>query len=121
MRTERWQDVVSLFLGVWLVLSPWALVMDGAAAWFTIALGLGVILFAIEGLIIPSYFEELGEICVGLALIVMPWTAGFASPLATANSAIVGALVIGFAIWELTTDREFINWWDEHVHHSTAH
>ncbi len=121
MRTERWQDVVSLFLGVWLVLSPWALSMSGAAAWFTIALGLGVMLFAIEGLIIPSYFEELGEICVGLALIVVPWSASFESRLAMLNSAIVGVLVIAFATWEMMTDREFLNWWDEHVHHTTAH
>ena len=120
MRTEHWQDVVSLFLGIWLVLSPWALSIDGVAAWFTIALGLSVMLFAIEGIVIPSYFEELAEIGVGLALIVVPWTLGFESPAATVNSALVGTLVIVFAVWEMMTDREFIIWWQSRRHHSAA-
>ena len=88
MRTEHWQDVVSLFLGAWLVLSPLAMRVEGAAAWFTVALGLSVMLFAIEGLVIPSYLEELAEICVGLALIIVPWTTGFESPAATFNSVV---------------------------------
>ena len=120
MRTQHWQDVVSLFLGVWLVLSPLALSIEGAAAWFTVTLGLSVMLFAIEGLVIPSYFEELAEISVGLALIIVPWTLGFESPAATLNSAIVGALVVVFAVWEMMTDRECITWWQNHRHHSAA-
>jgi hypothetical protein len=39
-----------------------ALGLVGAAAWITVILGLFVILFAIEGLILPSYLEEWGEI-----------------------------------------------------------
>lgn len=117
MRTEHWQDIVSLFLGVWLVLSPLALHVEGAAAWFTVALGLSVMLFAIEGLVIPSYLEEIAEICVGLALIIVPWTMGFESPAATLNSAVVGALVIIFAAWEMMTDREVITWWQAHRQH----
>jgi hypothetical protein len=44
MRIQHWQDVGSLLLGVWLVLSPFALGFAGAALWITIALGLCVIL-----------------------------------------------------------------------------
>jgi len=43
-----------------------------AAAWITVVLGLCVILFAVEGFIIPSYLEEWGEILLGLALLVRP-------------------------------------------------
>ena len=117
MRTEHWQDVASLFLGAWLVLSPLVLHVEGAAAWFTVALGLSVMLFAIEGLVIPSYLEELAEIGVGLALIIVPWTMGFESPAATLNSAVVGTLVIVFAVWEMMTDREVITWWQGHQQH----
>src|SRR5262245_46730525 len=44
MRIQHWQDAASLLVGVWLVLSPFALGFSGAAAGMTIALGLGVIL-----------------------------------------------------------------------------
>jgi hypothetical protein len=69
MRIQHWQDAGSLLLGVWLVLSPFALAFAGAEVWITIALGLCVILFAVEGFVIPSYLEEWGEILIGLALV----------------------------------------------------
>jgi hypothetical protein len=43
-----WQDVASLLVGVWLVGSPLVLGFAGAAFWLSIALGLGVLLFAVE-------------------------------------------------------------------------
>ena len=49
MRIRHWQDVASLLLGVWLVLSPFALGFAGAAVWITIVLGLSVILLAVSG------------------------------------------------------------------------
>jgi hypothetical protein len=69
LRIQHWQDVASLLLGVWLVLSPFALGFAGAAVWITIVLGLCVILFAVEGFVIPSYLEEWGEVLLGLALV----------------------------------------------------
>ena len=58
MRIRHWQDVASLLLGVWLVLSPFALGFAGAAVWMTVVLGLCVILFAVEGFVIPSYWRN---------------------------------------------------------------
>jgi SPW repeat len=116
MRIRHWQDAASLLLGVWLVLSPFALGFAGAATWMTIVLGLCVILFALEGFVIPSYLEEWGEILLGFALLVAPWVVGYEPNLAIVNSVVSGLLVILFAAWELATDRDFMTWWHDHWH-----
>ena len=113
LRIQPWQDVVSLLLGVWLVVSPFALGLTGAATWITIVLGSFVILFAVEGFVIPSYLEEWGELLLGLALLAAPWTVGYESVSATVSSVVPGLLVILFATWELMTDRDFISWWHD--------
>ena len=65
-RIQHWQDAGSLSLGVWLILSPFALGFAGAEVWITTALGLCVILsFAVEGFVIPSYLEEWGGLLLG--------------------------------------------------------
>ncbi|MES2028081.1 MAG: SPW repeat protein [Pseudomonadota bacterium] len=120
MRIQHWQDAASLLLGVWLAVSPFILGFAGAATWITIALGLCVILFAIEGFFIPSYLEELGEILLGLTLLVAPWAIGYESGSATASSMVSGILVILFAAWELMTDRDFITSWHDRWHHLTS-
>lgn len=120
MRIQHWQDAASLLLGVWLVVSPLALGFAGATAWITIALGLCVILFAVEGLVIPSYLEEWGELLIGLALLVAPWAIGYVPASATVSSVVSGLLVIVFAVWELAADREFGAWWHDRWHR-TAH
>jgi hypothetical protein len=117
MRIQRWQDFASLLVGVWLVLSPFALGLEGAALWITVTLGLCVVLFAIEAFVIPSYLEEWGEILLGLALVVVPWTVGYEQVTATVSSVLSGILVISFAVWEIMTDREFTTWWHDRWHH----
>jgi hypothetical protein len=120
MRIRHWQDAASFLLGVWLVLSPFALGFTGAAAWITVVLGLCVVLFAVEGFVIPSYLEEWGELLIGLALVAVPWTIGYESVSATASSLVSGILVILLGAWELVTDRDFITWWRNRWHHRVS-
>lgn len=120
MRVKHWQDISSLVLGAWLVVSPLVLGFTDVAAWITVVLGLFVMVFAIEGLVLPSFLEEWGEIGLGLALLVAPWTVGYDSQMATYSSMATGVLVMAFAIWEMLTDSEFITWWHEHSHHPAA-
>ena len=117
MRIQHWQDAASLLVGVWLVLSSFVLGLSGAAVWITIALGLGVVLFALEAFVVPSYLEEWGEMLLGLALLLAPWTIGYESTSATASSVLSGILVILLGVWELMTDRDFSTWWHDLWHH----
>ena len=115
MRLVHWQDFTSAAVGAWLCVSVLFLGLgSGVAAWTTTILGLLVILVAIEGLIMPSYFEELFETLLGIALMVAPWTVSYDSSTATYNSVICGVLVVVFALSEMFTDREFITWCREH-------
>lgn len=120
MRIRHWQDTASLLLGVWLVVSPFALGFAMATSWITIVLGLCVILFALEGFVVPSYLEEWGEILLGLALLVAPWAIGYEPVSATISSVVSGLLVVLFAVWELATDRNFNTWWHNRWHHPAA-
>src|SRR6266446_9535552 len=113
MRIQHRQDIASRLLGVWLVVSSFVLGFAGAATWITIVLGLFIILFAVEGFVIPSYLEEWGELLIGLALLVAPWTVVYESASATVSSMVSGILVILFAVWELMTDRDFNTWWHD--------
>ena len=111
MKVRHWQDVASLILGAWLVVSPLVLGISGGPAWCTVILGVLVIVFAVEGLLVPSYLEEVAEIAVGAALVLAPLFGGYEMQSATGNSVLVGMLVIAFALWEMMTDREFQSWW----------
>ena len=119
MRIQHWQDIASLLLGVWLVVSPFVLGFAGAATWITIVLGLFVILFAVEG------------ICYS----VLSGGVGRASPRSGSAGCTLdsrlrvgigygkqpGVRYIGDIVCSLgIDDRSRFNWWHDRWHHPVA-
>ena len=118
--TKRWQDSLSLVLGLWLILSPWALGYAGIelAFWNAIILGIVISAVAMAALIEFQEWEEWFGMAFGAWLILSPWVLGFGAiggaetatvaagtAAATWNVLAVGALTIALAIWSLLAHR----------------
>lgn len=111
---KHWQDPANALLGVWLVLSPWALRFDGNAVAMYNAVGIGVALVAVAlgAILVPRAWEEWVEGALGLWLVVSPWALGFnAIRDAMVSTAITGLAVIVLALWTLLTDQDYRAHW----------
>lgn len=100
--TAQWKDAVNLVLGLWLIVSPWALgfVTDQTPTWNAWAVGVVIAVAALAALIAFNRWEEWAEAALGAWLIVSPYLLGFATQMnATWNQVIVGIIVGGLAIW----------------------
>jgi hypothetical protein len=100
--TNQWRDVANLVLGVWIVLSPWALgfTAEQIAAWNAYIVGVIVAVAALATLVNFQKWEEWVNITLGAWLIVSPWVLGVASITALAwNQVIVGLIVGVLALW----------------------
>lgn len=106
--SHRWQDVVNLIVGVWLILAPWALgfTQDSMAAWNAWILGAIVAVAAAAALLAFHEWEEWVSALLGLWLIVSPWILGF-SPVAAAtwNAVVAGVVIGGLAVWAIYDAR----------------
>src|SRR5947208_3464003 len=98
----QWKDAVNLVLGVWLVVSPWALgfVGDYAPTWNTWVVGVIIAIAAIAALVSFNRWEEWVNAVLGVWLALSPLIFGFGSLMYPAwNHVIVGAIVAILAIW----------------------
>ena len=100
---KQWQDWTSWVLGLWLLLSPWALFFDNEPPALKNALAVGalVIIAEIVELSIFRDWEEWINVALGAWLAVSPWTLGIANGAARWNFLIVGGLVVGLALYEI--------------------
>jgi hypothetical protein len=106
--TAAWQDVVNLVLGVWLVVSPYALnyADQTTPAWNAHIVGIIVVAQAAAAIWAFQKWEEWVSALLGLWLIVSPWILGYSglqNPLW--NQIIVGVIVGGLALWSATNER----------------
>ncbi len=100
--TAQWKDAVNLVLGLWLVISPWALnfMLVEAPTWNAFVVGVVIAVAAAAALIAFNQWEEWVEAALGAWLIVSPFLLGFSMEFyATWNQIIVGALVGALAVW----------------------
>ena len=108
MKTGRWQDKVTLLLGLWMFVTPSIFgVPEGhffAVAW---GVALGFVIAILSGMAMKWEYawQEFANAALGIVLIASPWIFGYAhvTNLKT-NSIIVGLLVTICACWRMASD-----------------
>ena len=122
--TTRWQDSLNVLLGVWLILSPWALQFTGSqtAFWNAIVVGVIIAAAAFAALVEFHEWEEWADIAFGAWLVVSPWVLGFGAVPATEEGTVatnfvpatwnfvaVGGLTLLLAAWSLRDERHRVS------------
>ena len=116
MRTtpERWQEWASFALGLWLAVSPWLCGYEDQHPATANAVFVGI------ALALGSHFEATLDasaaawlnLIAGAWLVAAPFLLEFGGiGVATANSIIVGALVVTLAASALSLDAHLEKWW----------
>jgi hypothetical protein len=100
---KQWEDWCDWLLGIWLLLSPWALVFhyEPAALRNAVIVGFLVVLAEAVTLTVFRPWEEWVNVALGAWLVVSPWVLHVAHPAATANFIVTGALIAGLALYEV--------------------
>jgi hypothetical protein len=117
----KWQDWVTLVLGVWLFFSPWILgfysSMPGAS-WNFFLLGIAFVVFSAFGLSLRTMWEEWVTLVLGLWMIVSPWVLAYSTITPARDDAvIVGVINAALAIWTLAERRAGVAVHDHGVAH----
>jgi hypothetical protein len=115
----RWQDYLSLLVGVWVMASPWVLGFADTQApltWSAVISGAAVALLAAFDLEILSKVDEWILVGLGSWLIASPWVLGSAATgPAAASMVLSGIVVIVLTLWEIGAADGW-RWLRDHVH-----
>jgi hypothetical protein len=101
----KWQDWVTLVVGMGLLFSPWLVgfstTVPAASRDFFIA-GIAFSIFAAFGLSLRTAWETWVNLALGIWMIASPWVLGFRGTLAARDAAVVvGLVVVVMAVWTL--------------------
>ncbi len=107
MEQKHWQDWVTLLVGLWLIISPWALgagMAEGAfgslATWNFVLSGAAAAILAALVLFAFRQWEEWLDLIVGLWLVISPWILGFSdTPMLLWNALLCGAVIAVMSGW----------------------
>jgi hypothetical protein len=98
---NRWQDWAKVAVGVWLLVSLWALgtVVDPTSSWNAWIVGVLIVTASMTSLRAPKEVRaEWASLALGGWLLLSPWILGFTAQVnATRNAWIAGALVVVLA------------------------
>jgi SPW repeat len=109
-KQNRWQDWVTLILGLWLFVSPFFMIggsLSDAAAWNAYLLGGAVTVFAASALADSKPWEEWFNLALGLWLVAAPFALGFyhTEGAVAWGQIAVGGLVVLDTVWVLAQGR----------------
>ncbi len=104
---QQWEDWCSWGLGIWLLISPWALRFDLDSGATRVAVITGILIILTEMLTLSFFqsWEEWVNVVLGLWLLVASWVVGIATSAAVRNFVIVGLLVLILAAYEIWQGR----------------
>ena len=107
---KEWQDWLSLLLGMWICVSPWALNFadDGSVTRTAVAIGFLIIASQTFTLWALRLYEEWINVLLGSWLVTSAWLLESAAQTAKINFIISGLAVVGLAlhgIWEARRNR----------------
>ncbi len=104
---KQWEDWSSWALGIWLVLSPWALFFDQETRALENAIAVGALILVAEVVELSVFrdWEEWINVVAGVWLAISPWVLGITSTAARWNFVGVGVLVVALALYELREMR----------------
>jgi hypothetical protein len=111
---RRWQDQLILVLGLWLIVSPWALAYPAGSVQMINAIVSGFILAVLSAFeLYKTYFwAVVVNLLVGIWVAISPWVLRVADQGAVMwNELIVGIAVAVLALWEMRTDPELHKHW----------
>lgn len=110
---KHWQDPVNALLGVWVLLSPWALGFQDNRTMMlnAVIVGAALVAAALGAIFVPRAWEEWTEGVLGLWLIVSPWGLGFSThEQGMLNAVVAGLAILVLALWTLMTDKDYSGW-----------
>ncbi len=106
---RRWQDWITLLLGIWLFVSPWAIGFHESIpdnSWNFYVVGAGFVVFAALGLASGWFWGEWINLALGIWLILAPWILFFNEHhAASAVSIGVGVIATVLSIWRIGQRR----------------
>jgi hypothetical protein len=107
--TTLWRDAINLVLGIWLIVSPFALDYSAQTtpAWNTYAIGAVITVLSAAALWQFQKWEEWLSAAFSAWLVVSPWILGFGvGHVATWNQIVVGVVVGILAFWSSVTEHD---------------
>lgn len=100
-RPQRWQDWLTLIIGIWLFITPWIFGFSNTDySWSPFVMGALLFIFSLWAIANRKVAAEAINLIIGIWVFISPWVLGFSH---TMNAAwimfVFGAILIVVDIW----------------------